>query len=230
VKRGWGFSMKKRTLYLIAFLGMFLLIPFTANAAENNDDVQEEVLVSKLTQNEIDYLRNNVGLTESEIEDFPIEVLLQLIDNKAKKEASGFNIEDHYELSSSPGAIATFGTIKKSTLKLGATAFKVSSDKSGAYKYYFYGNFEWLKPPVWGLVDKMTIGFPSANRFYLPTSKGKVTQHAHKYNYSYNRGTTWVGKAIKTTPTNFENNSGVAGSFDLVPGEILHKGYIGQYV
>lgn len=129
--------MKKRTLYLIAFLGMFLLIPFTANAAENNDDVQEEVLVSKLTQNEIDYLRNNVGLTESEIEDFPIEVLLQLIDNKAKKEASGFNIEDHYELSSSPGAIATFGTIKKSTLKLGATAFKVSSDKSGAYKYYF---------------------------------------------------------------------------------------------
>ncbi|KYC84144.1 hypothetical protein B4102_4220 [Heyndrickxia sporothermodurans] len=27
-----------------------------------------------------------------------------------------------------------------------------------------------------------------------------------------------------------KQNSGVAGSFDLVPGEILHKGYIGQYV
>ncbi|MBL5769421.1 hypothetical protein HV402_19230 [Bacillus sporothermodurans] len=53
--------MKKRTLYLIAFLGMFLLIPFTANAAENNDDVQEEVLVSKLTQNEIDYLRESIS-------------------------------------------------------------------------------------------------------------------------------------------------------------------------
>jgi len=49
------------------------------------------------------------------------------------------------------GQISTMGTIASSTLKLGGTVYKVTSDRSKEDKFYIYGNFQWLKTPSFHL-------------------------------------------------------------------------------
>lgn len=215
--------MKKYLGYILTVFGLVLLLPFSANAEE---------LSETLTNQELSYLTDDVGLTEDEIKDYPIEVLKLLIKDKAKKVASGSTIETFYEplASSSSGTITPMGTIPSTEIKLGGTAYKVTSDISGRDKFYFYGNFQWLKSPAWELVDKMTIGFPSGYGFYLPTSGGTVQQHQHRYSWDSDKNGSYTDYAIKYTPSTWSANAGVAGAYDLIAGEGLHKGYIGQYV
>lgn len=117
-------------------------------------------------------------------------------------------------------------------LQLGGTVYKVTSDKANQNKYYIYGNFEWLKTPVFHLTDKMTFGFPSSYGFYLPTSGGKIQQHQHRYSQDPQGNGRWYDYPISTTPCDFEPNAGVAGDFNLRPSTSLtkHKGFMGQYV
>ncbi|BBU39192.1 MULTISPECIES: hypothetical protein [Aeribacillus] len=124
------------------------------------------------------------------------------------------------------------GTIASSTLKLGGTVYKVTSDRSKEDKFYIYGNFQWLKTPSFHLVDKMTIGFPSNSGLYLPTSGGTVKQHQHRYSQDPQGNGRSIDYSIKYSPSNWEPSAGVAGSYDLKPStsHTKHKGYIGQYV
>jgi hypothetical protein len=215
--------LKKYLGYILAVLGLVLLLPFSANAEEFSE---------VLTKKELQTLTNKVGLTEDEIKNYPTEVLRQLIKENAKKVASGSTIETFYEPSaeSSPGTITTMGTIPSTDIKLAGTAYKVTSDISGRDKFYFYGSFQWLKSPTWELTDKMTIGFPSGYGFYLPTSGGSVTQHQHRYSWDSDKNGSYTDYSIKYTPVSWSANAGVAGAYDLIAGEGLHKGYIGQYV
>ncbi len=86
--------------------------------------------------------------------------------------------------------------------------------------------------PSFTLVDKMTIGFPSASGFYLPTSNGSVTQHQRRYSRDLQGNGRWVDSSLVTRPTDWEPNAGVAGNFDLKAGNSLtkHKGFMSQYV
>jgi hypothetical protein len=200
--------------------GLILLLPLSTSAEENQEP---------LTKKELKTLTEEVGLTEEELKDYPLEILRQLIKDKAKKVASGYTIEKFFEEDEKSG-VGTMATIPSSDIKLGGTAYKVTSDISGRDKFYFYGNFEWLTSPAWELVDKMTIGFPSGYGFYLPTSGGSVTQHQHRYSWDSDKNGTYTDYAIKYTPSDWDANAGVAGSFDLIAGEGVHKGYVGQYV
>ncbi|WP_057914068.1 hypothetical protein [Peribacillus muralis] len=200
-------------------------------AEENGTSVSEE----RLTQKELDYLVNEVGNTEEEAEDLPVEVSRHLIEEEAQVIDSGTEIMDIYIPEfNQPGQvqISTFANIAASTLKLGGTVYKVKSDRSKEDKFYMYGNFQWLKTPSYTLVDKMTIGFPSSSGLYLPTSGGKVTQHQHRYSQDQQGNGRWIDYAIKYSPSNWEPSAGVAGSYDLKAStsKTKHKGYIGQYV
>ncbi|WP_094245583.1 hypothetical protein [Aeribacillus pallidus] len=121
------------------------------------------------------------------------------------------------------------GTIASSTLKLGGTVYKVTSDRSKEDKFYIYGNFQWLKTPSFHLVDKMTIGFPSNSGLYLPTSGGTVKQHQHRYSQDPQGNGRSIDYSIKYSPSNWEPSAGVAGSYDLKPST-SHTKYKGTLV
>ena len=200
-------------------------------AEENGTNVSKE----RLTHTELDYLVNEVGNTEEEAEDLPVEIAKQLIEEEAQVIDTGSEIMDIYLPEfNKPGQvqIRPFATIAASTLKLGGTVYKVTSDRSKEDKFYVYGNFQWLKTPSFNLVDKMTIGFPSSSGLYLPTSGGKVTQHQHRYSQDQQGNGRWIDYTIKYSPSNWEPSAGVAGSYDLKAStsKTKHKGYIGQYV
>ncbi|MDQ0164014.1 hypothetical protein [Aeribacillus alveayuensis] len=217
--------MKIVKVFIIALLFVFG-ISNVGLAKENNDGN------SSLTEKEYQYLLKN-GHTEEEIKDLPIEVAKQLVKDKAIKQNSGYIIKNFYEASNEEsGEFFTTASISSSELKLAGTVYKVTSDRSGYNKYYIYANFQWLKSPFWTLTDKMTIGFPSSSGFFLPTSNGSVTQHQHRYSYDAYGNGNWVDTPIKYTPSDWDPNAGVAGSYDLkkLSDFTLHKGYIGQYV
>lgn len=216
----------------LSFVAVFLFsfsLATTGFAGENGLSVSKE----RLTVAELDYLVNEVGNTQEESEDLPIEISRRLIEEKAKVIDSGSEIMGIYDSEvNSPGQISTFASIAATTLKLGGTVYKVKSDRSKEDKFYIYGNFQWLKTPSYTLVDKMTIGFPSSSGLYLPTSGGKVKQHQHRYSQDQQGNGRWIDYAIKYSPSNWEPSAGVAGSYDLKAStsKTKHKGYIGQYV
>ncbi|CAH0265318.1 hypothetical protein SRABI96_03539 [Peribacillus sp. Bi96] len=204
----------------------------TVGFAEENGTNVSDV---KLTQEELDYLVNEVGNTKEESEELPVEVSRQLIEEEAEVIDSGTEIMEIYipEFNQSGQMqISNFASIAATTLKLGGTVYKVKSDRSKEDKFYIYGNFQWLKTPSYNLVDKMTIGFPSSSGLYLPTSGGKVKQHQHRYSQDQQGNGRWIDYAIKYSPSNWEPSAGVAGSYDLKAStsKTKHKGYIGQYV
>lgn len=192
----------------------------------------QERNTTSLTEDEKKYLLE-AGHTVGEIESLPVEVAKQLVKDKAVVNDKGSEIVEFYEdKPSEPGQFTTMGTISSTTMKLGGTVYKVTSDKSGNDKFYIYGNFTWLKTPSFNLVDKMTFGFPSSSGLYLPTSGGKVTQHQHRYSQDQQGNGRWIDYAIEYTPSDWEPSAGVAGEFDLRASTSLtkHKGYMGQYV
>ncbi|MGZ9816905.1 hypothetical protein ACXM0N_13460 [Peribacillus simplex] len=168
----------------------------------------------------MDYLVNEVGNTQEESEDLPVEVSRRLIEEEAQviNSRSEFMVIYDPEVTK-PAQISTFASIASTTLKPGGTVYKVKSDRSKEDKFYIYGNFHWLKTPSYTLVDKMTIGFPSSSGLYLPTSGGKVKQHQHRYSQDQQGNGRWIDYAIKYSPSNWEPSAGVAGSYDIRAGE-----------
>ncbi|MEK4967540.1 hypothetical protein MHI57_24395 [Cytobacillus sp. FSL K6-0129] len=201
---------------------MFFSILFIGNAvlAEEPEvipDVEPEIL----TTEEFNYLLQ-IGHTSEEINELPIEVAKQLVQDEATIEDKGA-VDADFDVA---------GTIPSKTMTLYATAYKVTSDRTNDDKFFIYGNFKWLKTPSNNLVDKMTFGFPSSAGFYLPTSSGKVTQHQHRYSQDQQGNGRWIDYALKTAPSDWAASSGVAGSFDLraSTSNTKHKGFMSQYV
>ncbi|MFJ5750319.1 hypothetical protein ACIP97_17340 [Peribacillus frigoritolerans] len=217
---------------LLSFVTVFLFsfsLSATGFAEENGTSVSKE----RLTPEELNYLVNEVGNTQEESEDLPVEVSRRLIEEEAKVIDSGSEFMFIYDPEvTKPGQISTFASIAATTLKMGGTVYKVKSDRSKEDKFYIYGNFQWLKTPSFTLVDKMSIGFPSGSGLYLPTSGGKIKQHQHRYSQDQQGNGRWIDYAIKYSPSNWEPSAGVAGSYDIraSTSKTKHKGYIGQYV
>jgi len=204
-----------------------LLFSIFGMTAQANDSVT-------LEKGEKIYLIEQVGHTEEEIEQLPIEVAKMLVEEQAIIEDTGSEIFDFVEqLPSKSYQITPFGKITSSEMKLGATAYKVTSDRANDDKFYIYANFEWLTHPLYVLVDKMTFGFPSSSHLYLPTSGENVVQHEHRYSHDPQGNGNWINYSIIKKPFDWEPNAGVAGAFDLRAGggsKAKHKGYMGQYV
>lgn len=217
----------KKIKFLVLFMAFLVLgVGFSvqASAEENSQEV--------LTDEEYTYLLKEVGHTKEEIAELPVEVAKTLVKERAVKKESTEVIEEFYEeKNSSSGEFTPMATIPSSQIKLGATAYKVTSDRSGYNKYYMYGNFEWLVRPYFTLVDAMTIGFPESSGFFLPMSGGSVLQHSHRVSVDPQGNGNWTDYT-KYTPYRWESSAGVAGSFDIRgdTSKTKNKGYIGQYV
>lgn len=194
---------------------LFSLLVFSGVLTAKADEIQT---IDVLEPNEITTLVDEVGLTEDEINDFPVEVLRELIQNDAKKIS--------YQ--------SVTPTLSTKDIKVGATAFEVKSDRTGQKKMYLYGNFEWIKNPTSRFTDAMSIGWPDSAELAPPTVNNKISQFEGKYMYrdGSNSAFGWQTGTNTTTPNTETGLAGVGFKFGVKSGIGFseHKGYIGQYV
>jgi hypothetical protein len=103
----------------LSFVTVFLFsfsLAATGFAEENGTNVSEE----RLTPEELNYLVNEVGNTQEETEDLPVEVSRRLIEEEAKVIDSGSKFMVIFDSEvTKPGQISTFASIAATTLKMG---------------------------------------------------------------------------------------------------------------
>lgn len=231
-----------------ALLGFSIMFTFAGHplATENKQapveekvkkDKDEGIVVQKinkevnpLNSKEIEYLLN-IGHTEQEIAELPVDIARQLVIDKAELKNKSQEIRDIYEIPTSPDEYQAMGEISKSQLKLGAAAYKVTSDRSGYDKFHFYGNFDWITKPIFTLVDGLTLGFPESAGFFLPMSNGSVTQHSHRVSVDPQGNGNWTDFTDYSADY-WDPSAGVGGHIDIRGDTEFtdNKGYISQYV
>lgn len=198
-------------------VGLILSLYSTAFAEDNNNSI---------TEKEKNILIEKVGLTQEELSLYNVSLLREMISNNAIKLTSGQKIR--YNLNSEGAEDGGFSTqaLSASDIELWGNAYEVTSDIPNRKKFLLIGTFHWLVEPVWNLTDKMSIGYPVTNEWYLNTSGGQVLGHTSQMcNYiGYNECVN------KTTPSDHDLGVGVAAAFDLKGTATDMRGYVQQYV
>lgn len=195
---------------LILGLSFFVLFGFNISNVSANESPE------KLTVDEFNYLKNIAGFTEDEINNLPIEISKELIQNEAVLEDQFSDIVE-FDESQDDSGISTYATLPSSKLKLTGKVIKVNSDWSGYKRYYAFANYEWLTVPAFHLTDGLAMGFPDSMGAVFKTnnSNGKVQGHLRK-GYVYNKSTkARINVNSSTTPSHFTPGNGIGGTFKL---------------
>jgi hypothetical protein len=216
--------MKKYLVMLLVVLMMFTVIPGIVGAAKVDPD-------GELTKGELKLLENKVGLTQEDIDHIPTDILRQFIAENAKKISVGPGVKKYDVPSEGNGSsegFSTMGTIPDEDLEMWAIAMRIGTDRPGFKKIQFFATYDWAIDPAYALTDKISIGYPTENKFFLPTSGGKVTQHKSQYCHQvyYWQNATCVSS---TTPSDINLGAGVAAAIDLKFNSEYHEGSISQF-
>lgn len=206
---------------MISLLVMLPSLAFAQESAITGSNKQ-------LNQQEINDLRNDVGFTQEDFDNVPPEIARELLKQGAKKLTNG-KVEKHtFNEGVTTSKLATTESLSPSDIALYGSAYSVTSDKPGYKKVYLYGSFQWDNAPFWILVDKVSIGYPSTNKFFYATKNGQILGHYNELWYKdANTGNTVFNNS--TTPSDADPATGVAASFDLVNSQ--HQGgHLSQYV
>lgn len=210
--------MKK--MFFLMCIALLLVIPVSVSA----DPVEEMVPIDPLSQSEISYLLNKVGLSEDEVSYLPETMLRQMIDMEVVKVGSK---TQNFSENPFTGELQPRLSGDDMTLQIVTTV--QASDKTGYKKYNMWGYSFWKKSPQLRFTDKMTIGVPESVGFFLPVNGTSIDQFSSTYEYNIN-GTWYTGYTSKT-PADWKANSGVASKLPLVTGtNYLHRGYISQNI
>ncbi|WP_338554463.1 hypothetical protein [Paenibacillus sp. KS-LC4] len=216
----------KKILVLVLMLGILLTSSFPVAASEMTNTPTDN---SSLTEKELFYIINEMGLTSEEIPFFDKNTLRMLIDNNARKISN--TAPKLYSLESEGQNTNDFtarALIKDQDISIFGVALEMTSDVPGSKKIYILGSFQWLVKPLLHFTDKMSVGYPVTNEFYLPTSGGSIRQHNNETcNLFGQNGWTCTSS---TTPSNHDIGAGVAASFDLIGTANLTKGSFNQVV
>ncbi|MFC4602031.1 hypothetical protein [Cohnella hongkongensis] len=188
-----------------------------------------------LTSNEIAILKQK-GLNDEDIQDYPVEVLKELIALNATLLAKGQKIG--YDLVSegpqNNGGIST-NALTTSDITIAGDAWVVTSDWSGYKRIYLTGRYEWKIRPLFEFTDKMSIGYPTSAKFIFRTNNGLINGHTRGFQENI-CGQSGYGSTMYTyQPSDWQPGAGLAASFNLSPSTpfntyCLRKGWVSQYV
>ncbi|MEK4284724.1 hypothetical protein [Ureibacillus sp. FSL K6-0165] len=224
-------SMMKNYVVLLFTIILFLIVPSFAKASEI--EVESNSL-ELLTEEEINILQEDVGLTLEEIKTRSPEFLRSLIEEGAKKKFITSDI-----ITVTDGISNNkFNTIQpmytdpqgdlKGSIQMEGEAYEVKSDKSGYKKFRIVGRWKWISTPVVTLTDAFAIGVADSAGFILPVSNNQVVQHRHEY---WTGAGGWQLRDNGNHPDDFSTNGGVGCFINLRQGQLnLHNGYMEQYV
>lgn len=209
----------KKVISVILIVGLILTLSTSVFAKSNHNS-------SDLTDKERAVLLNESGLIEEELALYPVTFLRELIANNAKRLSAPKFVS--YDLKSEDGQISGFGTMALTTddITLNGGAWELTSDIPNRKKFVLAGNFYWQVKPVWNLTDKMSIGYPVTNEWYLNTSGGQVLGHSSE---TCNYIGFW-SCVTKTVPSDHDLGVGVAAAFDLIGTASGRKGFVQQVV
>lgn len=213
--------MIKNFGFLVLLCSSFFFFSSIVSAAETQE----------LTTEELNYLYNELGFTEEQVELSPISDLKDLVAGEAKTVMS---FDEEYNMEESPSKdFSTLAAIPTADLSFSGRIMKMStSDVAGYDKYQASATFRWLKHPAFNLTDKMTIGFPSHLGVYFKTSSGKIVGHystTTMYNTSTGGATVL---ASSTTPSTWQTGAGVASAHNLrttLNSNQFNAGHVSQY-
>jgi len=225
-------TIQSYVVVLSVAFALFFIVPTFAKATELEPFGSNSLEI--LTEQEIQILQEDVGLSLEEIETRTPEFLRSLIEEGAKKKFITSDIvEVNDELSNTNTMIRPLaytdpqGTLK-GHIQIEGEAYEVSSDRTGYKKFRLIGRWKWISVPQNTLTDGFAIGVADAAGFSLPESGGKVVQHTHDY------WTTAGGSYRRdygVNPDDFSPNGGVGYFIDLRQGQGAgHYGHMSQYV
>jgi hypothetical protein len=211
---------EKNLLAILGFVIAFFIIGESVSAKEVNNEFN-------LTKQEIKILLKDVGMTQSEIDEMPVDFLRSLIADGAKKvfyKKERVAVNDNKSRNDGVSAL-TNGELN-GHVDITGSAYAVTSDWSGYRKFRFWGRWSWVSIPQNTYEDKFAIGWPSSEGIILRTNtSGGIQLHTHDY---------WTGAARRdygTQPDRAEPNAGVGVNIDLIQGQGKnHAGHIDQYV
>ncbi|MGG4093472.1 hypothetical protein [Paenibacillus lautus] len=210
----------KKTFSLL--LVVTLLLVFSQSSFAN--DVDTVSSKNELTLEERSIILNEIGIKEDELKYYSTEALRYLIENNAVK-LSVSEPQDYFLQSEHSEEIGT-RDLTKSDITLYANAFEVNSDVPGSKKIYIYGSYTWEVKPLFAFTDKMSIGYPVTNEWYLRTSAGNILGHeSNNCNY---KGQWSCTKS--TVPSNHDIGQGVAAAYDIWADSNFKQGDLTQYV
>ncbi len=210
--------MIKKLGFIVVLCSSFLFFSPLVKAAE----------IQELTADELDYLYNELGFTEAQVNSLPASHLKDFVEGKAEVVSSFDEVYSFDE-----NGVSTLAAIPSGDLSFSGNVLKINtSDVSGYNKFYAFANFRWLTHPAFNLTDKITIGFPSNLGVYFKTSNGNIVGH-YSSTSMYNKSTGGSTQlASSTTPDKWQVGAGVASAHDLrttLNASQFNEGTISQY-
>lgn len=212
----------KKTISICLVISLLLLLSPSVFATETDSMTSQD----KLTQEERSTILNDIGIKEDELKYYSTKVLRYLIENDAVKLSTSEPMD--YSLSSQKRRDDFVGTMDLTTsdITLYANAYEVNSDVPGSKKIYIYGSYTWKVKPLFALTDKMSIGYPVTNEWYLKTYSGKIMGHESN-NCNYKGQWTCTSSNV---PSDHDIGQGVAAKYDIWADSNFKQGDITQYV
>src|SRR5690606_37390300 len=186
------------------------------------------------TEEEINQLIEDVGMSEDIIDSFSNELLREVLES----EATVINETTEIVKINEPEIIGGIriirpmqgGDLNEKKVKITGVALKRGIKTSGTWKGYreihFIGGFEWLTAPVNFFTDGLAVGWGNSG-IIVPTSNGKVDAFKGRY-YRWGTNKAWNLYSSTSTPSSFDPKGGVGFKIDLRGGLMLHKGEISQ--
>jgi len=224
-----GMQVFKKSFLLIVFSLAFLFVVSSVPTFANEND-----LSAPLTEEEINQLIEDVGMSEDIIDSFSNELLREVLES----EATVINETTEIVKINEPEIIGGIriirpmqgGDLNEKKVKITGVALKRGIKTSGTWKGYreihFIGGFEWLTAPVNFFTDGLAVGWGNSG-IIVPTSNGKVDAFKGRY-YRWGTNKAWNLYSSTSTPSSFDPKGGVGFKIDLRGGLMLHKGEISQ--
>ena len=225
--------MKKMLVALTLILGFSYLGSNEVSADFGNMDSKIDLSFgTPLTDAEIQYLIENVGMTEYEINStYDKDFLRELIEIKAVK---SFFVKDTVRLpeanvaQNADGIAPLINGELDGYVNITGSAYRVTSDRSDyTYKYLINGQWDWAKNMIAEFTDAFAIGFQNAGAgIHIPhDSAGNIIDHM-----SYYRTGPTIRQSI-LRPHSAEPGAGVGVKFNILQGYgNLHNGSTRLYI
>src|SRR5690606_34847863 len=178
-----GMQVFKKSFLLIVFSLAFLFVVSSVPTFANEND-----LSAPLTEEEINQLIEDVGMSEDIIDSFSNELLREVLES----EATVINETTEIVKINEPEIIGGIriirpmqgGDLNEKKVKITGVALKRGIKTSGTWKGYreihFIGGFEWLTAPVNFFTDGLAVGWGNSG-IIVPTSNGKVDAFKGRY-------------------------------------------------
>ena len=196
------------------------------------NSVTEAAEVGQLSEEELDYLYNNLNFNEKKIKTMPLMDLKALVEGQAEVV---LDFDEYYNVEKTKDFEIQPLDLTQSDVNFWGAVYKFNdSDVSGYKKFMAMSTFRWLGHPAFNLSDKIAIGLPTGIGIYYKTSNGNISGFS-SYTAIFNKNTgsliSYIDQYNSPAAGNYNINYGVASNHNLrltLNSDQVNGGYVTQ--